>query len=630
MDNRSSASSGLSPWLIRGMIALLALTATLLPEWLPGADSHPPAVDAWLRDVRLRMGAAATAETRIALVDIDEASIQHLGPWPWPRGRIADLAELLLARYGARSVALDMVLPEPGHDDGDARLAALSQHAPLVLAQALDFVPRPAPLRVGQTIPMPAPGGAPPAVPATGHIANHPGLGAARCAGNIGFVPDADGVLRRIPLLSAFEGRTYPALSLALLACDGAAPAWPEIPAGGFWALPYPRELSAYTVIRAEDILSGGAPVARIEGRRVIVGSSALGLGDRVATPLSASTPGSLVHATALTALLDLQAGAAPAPWPGRLIASTFAALVVALALAGLPRLPAGRSLLCLLLAALAWLAIAFAAIPHDAGFAPAAPLFTLLVLLTFAIPYEWGRAQWESRRLLDMFRHYVAPPVIEELMRARGHLDPLAPRHTEVTTLISDMEGYARLVEDGSLDDAVALTRGFLDCLTDPVLASGGTLDKYTGDGLMAFWGAPLPMADHADRALAAAGEIRRRVADFNLRRAAQGKPAVRVRIGIESGPAMVGDLGTAFRSAYTAVGDSVNVASRLQELARELPHDILVGPQAARLATCGPLLPLGRTAIRGRLQEAEIFALDAAATHNAGSPPAATIPPA
>lgn len=624
IHSRSSAAAGAHlPWMVRTAIAVVALAATLAFEWVPTLQGYAPAPDFWLRDAAMRIAADKTVEQRLTVIDIDEASIQRLGPWPWPRDRIADLAEILLARYGARSVALDMVLPDPGSAGADARLAALGQHAPLVMAQALDYVPRPTPLRVGtltgaaSTLPVA------PMARATGFIANHTSFAGARCIGNIGFVPDRDGVLRHIPLLTHFEDKAYPALSLALLQCAGESPALPSaaLADSGLWPLPFARSWAAYTVIGAADVLAESAPRDRIAGRYVIVGSSALGLSDRVATPLTASTSGTLVHAAALTALLDQQSGAAPTPWAGRMIASLFSLAIVAIALLGFPRLSAARSLGLLALATLGWLGLAWMIMPHDLFFSPTAPLLTLLILLAAAIPFEWGRAQWESRRLLDMFQHYVAPPVLDELLRARGRLDPLAPRYLEVTTLISDMEGYATLVEGHSLEEAVALTRGFLDCLTGPVLDHGGTLDKYTGDGLMAFWGAPLPMADHADQALAAAREIRQRVAEFNQTRIAAGKPAVRVRIGVESGLAVVGDLGTPFRSAYTAVGDSVNVASRLQELARDLPHDILVGSRTARLARMQPLITLGQTHLRGRHQAEEIFALEEGATQNDGT---------
>ncbi|CAB1371083.1 CHASE2 domain-containing protein [Denitratisoma oestradiolicum] len=607
---------------MRVLIALLAVVVTLAIEWSPSSLPMIAASDAWFRDQTLRFLASDQAENRLALVDIDEASLQRLGPWPWPRDRLADVLEVLLGRYGARAVALDMVLPEPGSAPGDDRLSSLARHAPVVLAQALDYVARPVPLRVGHLAGQDSALPEVPAASASGFVANHAGLREARCIGNIGFVPDSDGVLRHLPLISQFESHRLPSLALALMQCAGTAVAAPTVSPAGFWRLPFARRWSAYTVVGAADLLAENAPDGLLSGRYVVVGSSALGLSDRVATPLSASTAGMLVHGAALTSLLDQQTGQTPTPWPGRFIAALFAILSVGLALAAFPRWSAGRSLALLTLLTLSWLGLAMLLIPRDSAFSPSAPLLSLLILLSIAIPFEWGRSQWESHRLLDMFRHYVAQPVLDELLRNRDKVDPLAPRHLEVTTLISDMEGYASLVEGMPLQEAVDLTRGFLDCLTVPVLAHGGTLDKYTGDGLMAFWGAPLPVSDHADQALDAAQEIRDRVAAFNRKRIAAGQKPVRVRIGIESGLAVAGDLGTPFRSAYTAVGDSVNVASRLQELARDLPHDIVIGATTARLARRHAMRALGGTLLRGRQQPLDIFTLASPAGDNGHSP--------
>jgi adenylate cyclase len=191
---------------------------------------------------------------------------------------------------------------------------------------------------------------------------------------------------------------------------------------------------------------------------------------------------------------------------------------------------------------------------------------------------------------------------------------DPLRPRQGDVTTLVADMEGYTSQVEALSVEEAALLTRQFLECLTGPVIGHEGTLDKYTGDGLVAFWGAPLPHPAHADRALDAAAEILRRVATLSAQRQARGFPALRVRIGIESGPAMAGDFGTTFRSIYTAVGDSVNTAARLEQAARDFPHDVIVGPGTASRAMRHRLQPLGERLLRGKEKPTMLFTFDLA----------------
>ena len=597
--------------LSRGLIAAVALGLCAWPQVAPGpAWLH--AGDEWLRDRFIMWRASDTAEPRILAVDIDESSLAAL-PWPWPSTRLADLVELLLAA-GARGVALDILQEKPGDAGGDARLAMLSAHGPLVLAQLFDYLPRARPLAGGLPaggLPAAAPGAAP---AATGFLANHAGLARARHVGNIGVVPDPDGVLRRVPMQTWHQGRLYPTLSRALLECCAGAPGAPAAAApfgDGYARIPYRRRWDAYDVAKAADVLAGAVPAGMVAGRLVLIGSSSLSLGDRVATPLGASSPGLLVHAAMLGAQLDARDGRAPAPWPARALAVLFGLAVVGLSVHTLPRLSAASNTALLAAAAAAWVALACALAPHDPLLAPAAPLMAILFLLAVAVPYHWQLAQRRSRRLLGTLRQYVAGEVVDELLRSDLR-DPLAPRLLEVTTLIADLQGYTAHVESLPPDEAARLTSEFLDCLTRPVLAEHGTLDKYTGDGLVAFWGAPLPEPAHADRALDAALQILHEVARYSDRRAARGLPPLRVRIGIESGAAMAGDYGSSFRSIYTAVGDSVNTAARLEQAARDYPYDVIVGEGTVSRARRHRFLPLGERQLRGKEKPVRLYALE------------------
>lgn len=186
---------------IRALIAVAALALTVWAEWMPptGLSLFGNEV---LRDTFVRVRATDAPEPRVLVVDIDEASLAKLGPWPWPHSRMADLVETLLGRYESRGVALDILLPEAGDALGDARLAALAQHGPLVLAQAFDYDfahLRPQALHAGVLAGGHVQDGRR-SVSATGYLANHAGLAQARQVGNIGFIPDPDGVLRRVPM----------------------------------------------------------------------------------------------------------------------------------------------------------------------------------------------------------------------------------------------------------------------------------------------------------------------------------------------------------------------------------------------------------------------------------------------
>ena len=310
----------------RLLIAAAAVALGMVMQWQAGNT-----FDEWLRDNFVRIAAKGIPESRLTVVDIDEQSLAEAGPWPWPRSRIAEFVESLIEDYGAKRVALDMVLPSPADQKGDEELARLSRSGKLVLAEALDYVRRPAPLDTGVLS-----GGYPvhgPMPEALGYIANHAGLGDA-VAGNIGFMPDRDGVLRHLPLWTSFRGRAYPTLALAL--CCAQSP--PVLPSE---RIPYSRSWSSYTVVPVSDILNLRAPLSRISGRLVLVGSSALGLSDRVSTPLSSSTAGVMVHAAELSTLLDAREGLLPRPWPGKPVAALYSLLVAVLAVYTFPRFSA-------------------------------------------------------------------------------------------------------------------------------------------------------------------------------------------------------------------------------------------------------------------------------------------------
>jgi adenylate cyclase len=594
--------------LLRAGIALAAVFLTVWSQWMGAAPSAHFA-DEWLRDRFINLRAVSIPEPRILVVDIDESSLARY-PWPWPRERIADVVETLLAG-GARGVALDILQEKTADAAGDSRMAALAQHGPVVMAQLFDYDKRPQALRGGQLsggVPAEAAGQA---VVAHGFIANHAALARVARAGNIGVSPDRDGVLRRVPMYTFFEGRRYPTLARALFDCCAGAPALADSGTQGAQRIAYARRWGAYTVAKAADVLDQNVPPALIAGRLVLLGSSSLSIGDRVATPLAPSTAGLLVHAALLTSLLERQAGQAAAAWPGKWIALLFALGVSWLSAYTFPRLSAAANVAILAGTSMIWLALAYLVALHDGEFSTAGPLLSNLFLLAFAVPFHWQLTQRKSRQLLGTLRQYVAKEVVDELLRS-GLKDPLAPRQLQVTTLIADMEGYTTQVESLPVEEAAQLTTDFLHCLTRPVLEKHGTLDKYTGDGLVAFWGAPLPNADHADLALDAAREVVRAVRRLSQARVQAGKPALRVRIGIESGLAMVGDYGTSFRSIYTAVGDSVNTASRLEQAARDFAHDIIIGEGTVGRARRHRFTLLGQRLLRGKEKPINLYTLE------------------
>ncbi|MDR3323587.1 MAG: adenylate/guanylate cyclase domain-containing protein, partial [Zoogloeaceae bacterium] len=403
------------------------------------------------------------------------------------------------------------------------------------------------------------------------------------------YQPDQDGVLRRTPLRVDYKGQTYPQFAVSLLDCAAAPSTAPTaLPLSGNgepWRIPFRHALEAYTVLPAAAVLRHEVPPELVNGRFVVVGSSSLGLGDRVSIPLAPLVSGVMVHAQSVSALLDLKEGKARPPWDGRPLTLLWTFASVTLGVFLMARLAAWRGLLLLLGLAGIWLFLAGWGFLRQAEGSILAPMTGYLLLLATVIPYEWRQSQHRNRQALETLSHYVAKPVLEELAR-QGEIYSLTPTLREVTVLIADMEGYTRLTSALTLETTARLTKDFLDCLTRPMLLKGGTLDKYSGDGMVAFWGAPLDCPDQADRAVETALEILAAVEKLNQEQRRQNLPAVRVRIGIESGKALVGDLGTPFRSTYTAVGDCINFASRLEAAAKDLPFSLVIGHEAnARL---------------------------------------------
>jgi len=599
-------------WRMRAGIAILACCLTLMVA-LNYADM-PYRLDDGVRDAMIRISAQKTPETRLAVIDIDEKSLAEVGPWPWPRARIADMLESLLLDAHVRAIGLDIVFAQRADDDGDTRLATLATHAPVTLAQILDYTPRFPSLNQGVLIGGRPAGNIAGAAHAQGYIGNHEGLSMAKCVGNIGYIPDRDGSLRHIPMLTFYAGVEYLSLSHMLLACANISDnPFRNIPANkeGLWRIPYSYAQESYTVISASDLLHQRIPVELLNGRYVLIGSSALGLGDHVSTPLAPMTAGVMVHAAVLSGLLDLQQANISWPSNGNTWLLLWCAITFGLLPWALSRMSALAGIALLFGQSLIWLTLAFIGVRQQIEFSVTAPLWGYGIFLLIAVPFEWRQSQRHGRQLLAMLSHYVAQPVLNEIVRQDFRYS-LEPSLKEVTVLVADMEGYTKLTSTMSLQDSAQLTKDFLDCLTRPVLEHGGTLDKYSGDGLVAFWGAPLPCERQADAAVDAALQILQEVQSLNERRITSGKPPARVRIGIENGLALVGDLGTNFRSTYTAVGDCINFASRLEAAALSLGTPLLIGPKAAKKLFRGGIILLGQIHLRNTDTIIEAFTFE------------------
>jgi adenylate cyclase len=341
---------------------------------------------------------------------------------------------------------------------------------------------------------------------------------------------------------------------------------------------------------------------SRIQGQYVLVGSSAVGLSDYVTTPLQALTPGVLVHAQALAQLLD---HGVPHPDDGPQGAVLWVTAVLVALIWPLWRRHKTAAWAVGLGSALAWPAWVVAGYAHGVfAWALFVPTVVLACLMSITA-LEFKLLRDIKLRALNTLSQYVAAPVLKQLY-AIGLTSSLQPKLQEITVLVVDMRDYTRLTTEMPLDEVADLTRDFLALITQPVLQHEGTLDRYSGDGLIAFWGAPLPQSDHADLALACTDSLVTALKNWNAKRARQGLEPIGMRMGVESGRALVGDVGNSVRSVFTAVGLCINTASRLQELGRQLQCDLVIGPNTAALAsrTLAPLAVVEVKGLRSALQ--------------------------
>nr|WP_281376252.1 adenylate/guanylate cyclase domain-containing protein [Burkholderia guangdongensis] len=584
------------------------------------------ALDDW-RQTRML---SAKPETRIAVVDIDERSLDMVGPWPWPRAVIARLAQTLFVQYGAKAVALDVIFPEQGATDGDRALLAVAHRYPLVFAQAFSFTSAKDAPHVGhldgalpgtdgdapvgdapvQHASMPA-ASMPAATGFIGNFFNDPSV----CAGHVTPQTSLDGVVRSIAPMIRYAGVAYPMLTWQLLHCaQRRAPASPAsalpIDTNGLMHIPFDRALSAFDVIPALDVLTGRASADLLAHRYVLIGSSALGLTDHVASPIDPWLPAVIVHAELLSNLLDLEAGHARAPDARWLPLVWAVGSIVGFAWLFMVR-RAAAALLIVIAATAVWLALVatMRAIPADLA---ALPLVPSVIFLLAQAPIEWISSQAAIRSFELRFSRYLPPVVLKEIARSR-RFTLLAPERRQISVLFVDIEGYTRLAEQMPPEALVTMTEIVLTRLTGCVHDTEGTLDKYMGDALMAFWGAPLAQPDHADRALDCARVMLRELDALNRSHVlTPGGEPVRVRIGVNSGMALVGEIGSTMRKSYTAIGDVVNVAARLQEYAKVVQTDLLIGEETARSAMRHRLRECAHAAMRGRDAAEFLYVLD------------------
>ena len=592
-------------------------------------------LDRYLYDSRMRLQ-PARPNSRIVIVDVDERSLIEQGRWPWSRQTIARLVDVIAREGGAKAVGFDMVFAEPEASQDPALMRALAGQ-PVALGYYFSS-------ELGAV----STGLLPPAVwPVSvlherglsvtswnGYGANVvPLQRAARTAGFFNPVVDRDGVVRALPLLAEYRGQLYESLSVAVLRMYfGSAPLTLRAdglradslafgPGGNQAVIPISEgttalvpfqgrggaQSSRFRYVSADDVLSGRIEPRLFRDRIVLVGTSAPGLTDLRATPVSEVYPGVEVHASLIAGALEGTVRTRPVEAP--LITAALVGVVgtlsaIAMSAAGVVGI-AAVSLLALS-GLLAWNAIAYAHLGWVLPLASGVLLLTFLAAINLVAGYVIeGRSR---RAVISLFGQYVAPQLVERMASDPDNY-PLESQNKELTILFADIRGFTRMAEGMDPLQLRDYLNRFLTSMTEVIHAYNGTVDKYIGDAVMAFWGAPIDDPGHADHAVAAALAMQREVRRLNDEFAGLGWPPLAVGIGINTGVVRVGDMGSRLRRAYTVIGDAVNLASRLEGLCKKFEIPIVVGESTRRAVKGIPLAFVARTEVQGRVEPVGIY---------------------
>jgi adenylate cyclase len=576
---------------------------------------------------------AEIEEHKIIILDIDEKSLANEGRWPWSRHKLADLVTLL-TEYGAIVVAFDVVFSEPERNpvnevnqhlsnkkidwqipaywleiaDGDKNFSRHISDMDVVLGY---FFQDQVNIKVGQ---LPDPSYELTAdqkkrlvsITKPGYAANLALLQqAAAGAGFVSTFADADGVIRRSPLVIRHADALYPSLSLATVMSYlfvkkievetlplGSVEVMTSIIAGGQKArtdvngqviIPFRGKKNSFPYISVTDVLQKKIDANTLEGAIVLVGTSAIGLADLRATPVGTQYPGVEVHANIIRSLLSGEFPYRP-EWEAGLTLSILVFLGALLSL-WLPKLgPVASVVLSVLTLTIIITGNFFLWHVYRLDLPIASPVLLILTLTLLNLAYGYFRENASRRLLKGMFNQYVPQAHIERMLS-----DPAAYQFTgdskELTVLFADIRSFTTISEHLSAADLKSMLNQYFTPITKIIFDNEGTIDKYVGDMVMAFWGAPIEDENHAQHGIIAALEMQRVTRVISEEFMARGLPEIKIGVGLNSGIMNVGDMGSSYRRAYTVLGDAVNLGSRLESITKFYGAEILVGERTAEL---------------------------------------------
>ncbi len=588
-------------------------------------------------DLRLKLSLPSAVNKKVVIVDIDEKSLEQIGQWPWERNIISRIVDTLFDYYKINVLGFDVLFAEKDEDPGDRILSQLS-NSPVAgdinfqriikknknllyrdnrLANSLKnrntvlgiiFTHENEELEKGAL---------PPAISqftpqiiqsfdflnAVGYTANIKSLQKNAASGGFFDNPliDRDGVFRRVPLLQTYKGKLYPSLALALTRASlknntvklgyGSSDEIEnqkslelvyvgdiEIPVDEHSAVmvPYIGSQKTFDYISAVDILNKSAARNILKNKIVIFGTSAAGLLDLRTTPLESAYPGVEVHANIIQGILDQTIKHKPEYMMGFEILLLFLLGIVLTAI--LPMLsPSWSTATSILSIGIILICEHYAWNQLQVIMPVASALILIILLFIMNMSYGFFVESKGKRQLTHLFGQYVPPDLVDEMSRNLKEIN-LDGEIRNMTVLFTDVRGFTSISEKMQAKELTTFINAFLTPLTEVIHNNRGTIDKYMGDAIMAFWGAPLKDTHHARNALNAGLDMLVAIKKLNQRLKSKGQPEIKIGIGINTGEMNVGNKGSEFRVDYTVLGDAVNLGSRLEGLTKNYGVDFIV----------------------------------------------------
>lgn len=618
-------------------------------------------------DARLKYTAPYTVDTNVVILDIDEKSLHQLGQWPWDRDILATIIDNLFDHYHINSVGFDMMFAEADIDSSVKIFRQLAEGSLKDNAAYLDQYKKILPQLdrdkifseslknrktilgfafINETNPtqtiLPQPVIELPddlknklgLIQQKSFTANVPVLQNNAFSGgfidNPSIAYDADGVFRRVPLLQMHEGNIYESLAFGLFrAAIGSPPLEIQIEASdenevfvdwikvGDYHIPVDQETNimvpyrgywqSFPYISAIDVLNKTAKLDDLKDAIVLIGTSAAGLKDLRTTPFETGYPGVEVHANIISGIIEDRIKEQPS--------YTYALEFLLLLGVGimltvvLPRL---SPLQTTVVAIATFLALIGGNLYAWQAMNMVLPLTNslLLVIMLFGLHMSYGFfvESHNKRQITRLFGQYVPPELVDEMSLHPEALS-VEGETREMSVLFSDVRNFTTISENLEPRELTRFINGFLTPMTKIIHQNRGTIDKYMGDAIMAFWGAPLTDENHARNTLIAGMNMIKEMENLSEKFKQRGWPEIKVGVGINSGPMNVGNMGSEFRMAYTVLGDTVNLGSRLEGLTKNYGVDIIVSEYTKDAVPDYEYRFLDKVKVKGKDQPVTIY---------------------